>query len=79
MRLVLRGRNGNDVECFMRELADYSPVRLHRAVVIDLGQASQAEMLAVLSAAESCLETNEIPRVNVELDGETYLMTSPTI
>jgi hypothetical protein len=79
MRLVLRGRNSRDVDCLMRELAVYSPTRRRRAVVIDLGQGGQLEMLGVLSAAKRCLETNQIPSVKVEIDGKGYLMTSPAV
>ena len=77
MRLTIRTRDENEVACLMADLADYGPRRVGGTVVIELGQAAHSELLAALSAAERCLEANDIPSVRVQIDGKGYLMTSP--
>lgn len=77
MRLTIRARNDKDVACLIADLAAYGPERVGRTVVIELGQAAHSELLAVLSAAERCLEANDIPSIKVQIDGKGYLMTSP--
>jgi hypothetical protein len=76
MRLTIRTRDDNEVACLMADLASYLPERVGRTVVIELGQAAHSDLLAVLSAAERCLEANDIPSVKVQIDGKAYLMTS---
>lgn len=75
MRLVqLRAHRDEDVECLMRELAVYAPTRRRKSVLIDLGEPSANDLLALLSAVETCVSANDIRSVQVELDGERYLL-----
>jgi hypothetical protein len=76
MRLTIRARNDTEVACLMADLARHRPERMGRTVVIELGPAAHSDLLAVLSAAERCLEANDIPSVKVQIDGKGYLMTS---
>jgi hypothetical protein len=75
MRLLqIRGRNDADMQCLVRELAVYSPQRLRRSVLIELEHRSEAEVLGLLAAVETCLAANDIPNVRIELDGSAYVM-----
>ena len=75
MRLIqLRALNDGDVECLMRELAVYEPTRRRRSILIELDEPSTNDMLALLTAVETCVSANEIRSVQVELDGERYLL-----
>jgi hypothetical protein len=75
MRLLqIRARAYEDAECLMRELAVYSPTRAGRAVSIELEERSETDLLAVLSALETCLMANDIQSVRLELDGRPYLL-----
>ena len=75
MRLLLiRVRSDEEIGCLVRELAVYSPRRLWRSVVIELERRSEAEVLGLLAAVETCLAANDIPNVRIELDGSSYVM-----
>jgi hypothetical protein len=75
MRLLqIRARTNEDVECLLRELALYSPTRAGRAISIELEERSETDLLAVLSALETCLMANDIPSVRLELDGRPYML-----
>lgn len=75
MRLLqIRARTNDDVDCLVRELAVYEPRRWRRSVVIELEDRSEAEVLGLLAAVETCLSSNDIPSVRVELDGGAYVM-----
>jgi hypothetical protein len=61
----------------MRELAEYSPMRSRRTLLIELGEdPSQQRLLGLLSAIEKCVSVNDISSVRVELDGKPYLLAS---
>jgi hypothetical protein len=75
MRLVqIRARTDEDAECLMRELASYSPARTGHSILIELERQSQTDLLALLSAVETCLTANDIPTIRVELDGNAYML-----
>jgi hypothetical protein len=75
MRLVqLRASKEEDAACLMRELAVYTPKRTRKSIVIEIDEGSTLDLLALLSAIETCVSTNEIRSVRVELDGETYTL-----
>jgi hypothetical protein len=75
MRLLqIRARTDEDAECLMRELAAYSPTRSRRAIQVELEERSETDVLAVLTAVETCLSANEIRSVRVELDGNSYML-----
>jgi hypothetical protein len=78
MRLLQsRARTDADADCLMRELAAYSPTRSRSGIQIELEERSEADVLGVLAAVETCLSANEIRSVRVELDGRAYLL-APT-
>jgi hypothetical protein len=75
MRLVqIRARTDEDAECLMRELAGYSPRCTRRAILVELEERSEVDLLAVLAALESCLLANDIRSVRLELDGRPYML-----
>jgi hypothetical protein len=75
MRLLqIRARRNEDAECLMRELAVYAPTRAGRAISIELEERSETDLLAVLSALETCLMANDIQSVRLELDGRPYML-----
>lgn len=75
MRLLqIRARTDEDAECLIRELAAYSPKRTHRAILIEVEERSETDLLAVLSAVEKCLMANDIRSVRLELDGRPYML-----
>jgi hypothetical protein len=75
MRLVqLRAPREEDAACLMRELAVYAPKRIRRAILIELEEHSTVDLLALLSAIETCVAANDIRSVLVELDGEKYTL-----
>jgi hypothetical protein len=75
MRLVqIRARTDEDADCLRRELASYSPTRKRRSILVELEERSETDVLAFLSAVETCLNANDIPSVRVELDGRTYML-----
>ena len=75
MRLLqIRARTNEDAECLMRELASYSPRRARHSVLVEFEERSETDVLAVLSAVETCLSANGIPSVRVELDGQAYML-----
>jgi hypothetical protein len=75
MRLVqIRARTDEDAECLMRDLAAYSPTRSRHAILIQLEEGSEADVLGVLAGVETCLSANEIRSVCVELDGRSYML-----
>ena len=79
MRLVhIRVASVSDRACLMRELSVYSPKLLQKAVVIELDKPSQTDLLALLSAIETCLTGNDIRSVRISIDGKAYMMTSPS-
>ena len=73
-RLEIRTRTSEHADCLVRELAVYSPVRLHRLIVVELEETSQTDLLALLTAVERCLSANEIRSVRVKLDGKRYML-----
>ena len=76
VRLVhIRASNDADVECLVRELSVYAPKRSRRTVLIELEERSQTDLLALLTAVETCLSANDIRTVRVAIDGKRYLMT----
>ena len=75
MRLLkIRANTGADADCLMRELAAYAPTVSRRAVLVELDERSEADVLGVLAAVETCLRANEIRSVRVELDGRPYML-----
>jgi hypothetical protein len=74
MRLLqIRARADADGDCLMGELAAYSPTRSRSGIQIELEERSEADVLGVLAAVETCLSANEIRSVRVELDGRARL------
>ena len=61
----------------MRELSAYSPTRTSQAILVEVEERSETDLLAVLAALESCLLANDIRSVRLELDGRPYLL-APT-
>ena len=75
MRLIeIRAPKDEDAECLVRELAAYDPKRRRRAVVVELEGGSQSDLLALLTAIETCVAANGIRSVGIELDGQTYTL-----
>ena len=75
MRLLqIRARRDADADCLMRELAAYAPTVSRRAVLVELDERSEADVLGGLAAVETCLRANEIRSVRVELDGRAYML-----
>jgi hypothetical protein len=75
MRLLkIRANTGADADCLMRELAAYAPTLSRRAVLVELDERSEADVLGVLAAVETCLRANEIRSVRLELDGRAYML-----
>jgi hypothetical protein len=75
MRLLkIRANTGADAECLMRELAAYAPTLSRRSVLVELDERSEADVLGVLAAVETCLRANEIRSVGLELDGRAYML-----
>jgi hypothetical protein len=62
----------------MRELAVYSPRRSRRVVLIELDEHLQTDLLALLTAIETCLVANDIGTVRIAVDSKEYVMESPT-
>jgi hypothetical protein len=58
----------------MRELAAYSPTRSRSAILIELEERSETDVLGVLAAVETCLNANEIRSVRIQLDGRPYML-----
>jgi hypothetical protein len=54
----------------------YAPKRLRRAILIDVDERSTSDLLALLSAIETCIAAIDITSVRVELDGRQYTLTS---
>ncbi len=73
--LQIRARTDEDGDCLMRELAQSSPTRSRSGIQIELEERSEADVLGVLAAVETCLSANEIRSVRVELDGRSYMLT----
>jgi hypothetical protein len=79
MRLVhIRATADEDVGCLMRELAVYSPKRSRRVVLIELDEHLQTDLLALLTAIETCLVANDIGAVRLAVDGTEYVMEPPS-
>jgi hypothetical protein len=75
MRLLqIRARSDEDLECLVRELPVDASRRFRRSVLIELRNRSEAEVLGLLAAVETCLNANDIPSVRVELDDHSYVM-----
>jgi hypothetical protein len=75
MRLLqIRGRTDEDAECLMRELSAYAPKRTRGAIMVEIEERSETDLLAVLAALESCLLANDIRSVRLELDGRPYML-----
>jgi len=73
-RVHIRAGNDDDLACLMRELSVYGPVQVRNAVVVDLQETSHTDLLALLSAIETCLTANDIRAVRVAVDGKAYTM-----
>jgi hypothetical protein len=73
-QIQIRAPRDEDVACLLRELAVYAPKRNRRSILIELEARSTSDMLALLSAVETCVSANEIRSVRIELDGEPYLL-----
>jgi hypothetical protein len=73
-RIHIRTGNDNDVACLMRELSVYGPRQVRNAIVIELQKTSHTDLLALLSAIETCLTANDIRAVRVAIDGKAYMM-----
>jgi len=73
--LEIRVEGETDADCLVRELAAYSPARSERSVRLELDERSEADLLAVLAALETCLIANDIRSVRLELDGRKYLLS----
>jgi hypothetical protein len=58
----------------MRELSASSPTRTRRAILVEVEERSETDLLAVLAALESCLLANDIRSVRLELDGRPYML-----
>jgi hypothetical protein len=79
MRLIhLRAHSDADRACLMRELSVYAPRQSRGSVVIELDDTSPTDLLALLSAVETCLTANDIPAVRVAMDGKAYTMAPTT-
>lgn len=77
MRIVqLRAPREEEAACLMRELAVYGPRREDRAILIEIEEDSTLDLLALLSAVETCVSANDIRSVRVELDGEKYTLAA---
>ena len=73
MRLLqVRVRTDDEAACLLRELAVYSPKRLKKSIFIELEERSTMDLLALLTAVETCLAANDIRTAAIELDGKTY-------
>jgi hypothetical protein len=72
--LQIRARIDADADCLMRELAAYSPTRSRKAVLIELEERSEIDVLGILAAVETCLSANEIRSVRIQLDGRSYML-----
>jgi hypothetical protein len=76
MRLLqIRARTDEDAECLLRVVAVYSPKRSSRSILIELQERTQADLLGMLAALETCLSANDIRSVRIELDGKKYTMS----
>jgi hypothetical protein len=73
-RVHIRAGSDSDVACLMRELSVYAPKQIRGAVVIELESTSPTDLLALLSAIETCLTANDIRTVRVAIDGKPYMM-----
>lgn len=75
MRLLqIRVTTHADADCLMRELSAYAPTQVRRAVLVEIDDRSEAGVLGVLAAVETCLKANDIRSVHIELDGRSYLL-----
>jgi hypothetical protein len=73
-RLQIRARTDADADCLMRELAAYSPTRSRGVILVELEERSEANVLGVLAAVETCLSANEIRSLRIQLDGRSYML-----
>jgi hypothetical protein len=73
-RVHIQAGNDNELACLMRELSVYAPTQVRNAVVIELQKTSHTDLLALLSAIETCLTANDIRTVRVAIDGKRYMM-----
>jgi hypothetical protein len=79
MRLLkIRANTGADADCLMRELAAYAPTLSRRAVLVELDERSESDVLGVLTAVETCLSAHEIRSVRIQLDGRSYMLATPS-
>ena len=79
MRLVkLQAPREEDAACLVRELAVYAPRRVRRAILIEVDDGSTVDLLALLSALETCVAANDIRSILVELDGQKYSRANGT-
>jgi hypothetical protein len=73
-RVHIRAGKDSDLACLMRELSVYGPTQVRDAVFIELQKTSHTDLLALLSAIETCLTANDIRAVRVAIDGKGYMM-----
>jgi hypothetical protein len=73
-QIQIRAPRDEDVACLLRELASYAPKRHRHSILIELDERSNSDMLALLSAVETCVSANDIRSVRIELDGQPYLL-----
>jgi hypothetical protein len=79
MRLLkIRTRKEAELDYLMRELAPYSPIQLHRAIVIDLQDRSDADILDILTTVQTCITAHKIPSARLELDGLKHRLAPAT-
>ncbi len=75
MRLLkIRANTGAEADCLMRELAAYAPTLARSAVLVELDERSESDVLGVLTAVETCLNANDIRSVRIQLDGRSYML-----
>jgi hypothetical protein len=74
-QIQLRAPKEEDAACLMRELAVYAPKRLGGPILIEI-DGSASDLLALLSAIETCIAANDIRSLGVELDGQKYTLAA---
>jgi hypothetical protein len=74
-RVHIRAGSERAVACLMRDLYVYAPRSSRSAVAVELDGTSQTELLALLTAVETCLAANDIDAVRIAVDGKSYMMS----
>jgi hypothetical protein len=70
----LRAAREEDATCLVSELAAYAPRRVRDGILIEIDERSTVDLLALLSAIETCVAANDIRSVRIELDGQKYTL-----